>query len=145
TTFINDEDDHNVLKPPTRSLGWTKDGAYVLLSDNWDIWKVPVHGGPGVNLTVNGKKDAIRYRNRVSLNPDEKGIDLNTPQYFTMVGEWTKKSGIGRGDPVKPVVTRLLWDDADFGGIQRSKHGDTVIYTRETSNDYPDYYATDLT
>jgi dienelactone hydrolase len=143
TSFVNSEDDHNVVKPPTKSMGWSKDAASVLLSDNWDIWQVPVHGGPGVNLTGNGKKDAIRYRARLSLSPEEKGIDLGAPLYFSMLGEWTKQAGIGRVDPGKPGVTRLLWDDAEFGAVQKAKNGDVFLYTRETNKDYPDFYATD--
>ena len=62
-SFIDIEDDHNVVDPPTSALGWTSDNAYVLISDRWDIWKVPVAAGqPAVNLTVNGKKDKIRYQ-----------------------------------------------------------------------------------
>ena len=60
--FVDTEDDHNVVKPPRRPLGWSKDSSAVLLSDGWDIWKAPVHGGAGVNLTGNGKKDKIRYQ-----------------------------------------------------------------------------------
>ncbi len=52
TTFIDSENDVNVNKPPTPSLGWSKDGQYVLLSDGWDLWKVPAKGGAAVNLTV---------------------------------------------------------------------------------------------
>jgi dipeptidyl aminopeptidase/acylaminoacyl peptidase len=142
-SFINDEDDHNVVKPPTKNLGWSKDGAYVLLSDNWDIWKVPAHGGPGVNLTVDGKKSALRYRARMVLDPEEKGIDLDAPLYVSLLGEWTKKAGIGRVDPDKSGVTRLLWDDAEFASIQKARHGDVFLYTRETHTDYPDFYVTD--
>ena len=78
SVFWDQEDDHNIIKPPTNVVGWTKDGVSVLLSDNWDIWNVPVHGGQAVNLTVNGKKDRIRYQNRFRLDPDEKGIDLGS-------------------------------------------------------------------
>jgi dienelactone hydrolase len=142
-SFVNAEDDHNVAKPPTRAMGWSKDGAFVLLSDNWDVWKVPVHGGPGINLTEDGKKESIRYRLRIALDPKEKGIDLSAPIYFSMQSEWTKKAGIGRVDPGKPGVTRLLWDDAEFGALQKARHGDVFVYTRETHKDYPDYYVTD--
>jgi dipeptidyl aminopeptidase/acylaminoacyl peptidase len=142
-SFINTEDDHNVDRPPTRTMGWSKDGNFVLLSDNWDVWKVPVHGGPSVNLTEDGKKDAIRYRLRIPLDPEEKGIDLNAPIYFSMQGEWSKKAGIGRVDPNKTGVTRLLWDDAEFSTLQKARRADVFIYTRETHHDYPDYYVTD--
>ena len=67
------------------------------------------------NLTVNGKKDGIRYRRRFALDPEEKGIDLTKPLYVTVYGEWTKKAGIGRIDPGKPGV-----DDAAAGTTPRS-------------------------
>jgi len=76
TSFVNEDDDHNIVKPPDFPIDWTKDGVSILLSDGWDIWNVPVHGGKGVNLTVNGQKDQIRYRSRFMLDPEEKGIDL---------------------------------------------------------------------
>jgi dipeptidyl aminopeptidase/acylaminoacyl peptidase len=145
TSFVNGEDDHNVAKPPIRPVGWSKDGAFVLLSDNWDVWQLPVHGGSGVNLTVDGKKEAIRYRVRLRLDPEEKGIDLANAVYFSLYGEWTKKAGIGRLDPGKPGVTRLLWDDAEFSpfAVQKARGADVFAYTRETYKDCPEYYATD--
>ena len=57
-----------------------------------------------MNLTVNGKKDKIRYRSRYRLDPDEKGIDLAQPIYVRAYGEWTKKSGIGVIEPGKPGI-----------------------------------------
>jgi dipeptidyl aminopeptidase/acylaminoacyl peptidase len=142
-SFIDVEDDHNVAKPPGRPVGWSKDGAFVLLSDHWDVWKLPAHGGSGVNLTGNGKQDAIRYRSRIGLDPEEKGIDLSGPVYFSIYGEWTKKAGVARLDPGKTGTTRLLWEDAEIGGVQKAKNADVFLYTRETHKDSPDYYVTD--
>ncbi len=142
TSFVNTEDDHNVLDPPISPIGWTKDGISVLLYDNWDIWNVPVHGGESTNLTVNGKTDGIRYRSRYRLDPDEKGIDLSQPVYLGPSGEWTKKSGIGRIEKGKPGVKMLLWDDASFS-LTKAKKSDVYLYTKQTYKDYPDYYLTD--
>src|SRR5262249_31373415 len=81
-TFWDTESDVNQVKPPTTTIGWASDGSAVLISDDWDIWKVPVGGGQAVNLTVNGKKDKIRYQSRYRLDPDERGgIDLSKPLY----------------------------------------------------------------
>jgi dipeptidyl aminopeptidase/acylaminoacyl peptidase len=142
-SFVNDEDDHNVKQPPRFSLGWVKDGVSVLLSDGWDIWNVPVHGGKGINLTVNGKKDGIRYQTSITLDREEKGIDLSGPSFFTMYGEWTKKGGIARVDGGQPGAERLLWDDAAFGSLMKAKNADVFLYTRETHKDYPDFYVAD--
>lgn len=138
-TFWDTEDDHNVVKPPHRPVGWSKDSSAVLLSDGWDIWKAPAHGGEGVNLTVNGKKDKIRYRMRYRLDPDEKGIDLAQPIYVNAYGEWTKKSGVAVIPPGK-TAQMLAWDDASYTTLMKAKHADVYLYTRETVSEFPDFH-----
>lgn len=144
--FINTEDDHNVVNPPTGVIGWTKDGKGILVSDNWDIWQVPVEGGQYVNLTVNGRKDNIRYQRRFALEPIEErgeGIDMSKPQYFSVYGEWTKKGGIGRLAPGKPGVEVVLTGDAAFSRLIKAEKADTLLYTRETATEPADFYVTD--
>src|SRR6266404_9549579 len=138
TSFINTEDDHNQVKPPRQSFGWTKNSDAVLLSDGWDIWKAPVSGN-AVNLTVNGKKDQIRYRRSFRLDPEEKGIDTGTPLYVPVYGEWTKKGGIGLLEPGKSGVRMLQWDDAEFTQLIKAKNADTYLYTRETVKAFPNF------
>jgi dipeptidyl aminopeptidase/acylaminoacyl peptidase len=140
--FYNTEDDHNVVKPAQFPIGWSKNGVSVLLSDGWDIWNVPVHGGQATNLTVNGKKEGIRYQ-RYRLDPDEKGIDLSKPVYLGSYGEWTKKAGIARIDNGKPGATVLAWDDAAYNSLIKAKNAEKYFYTRETSDTYPDFYLAD--
>lgn len=139
TSFIDKEDDHNVVKPPVRPVGWVKGGNSVLLTDAWDIWNVSVSGGSGANLTVNGKKDSIRYRRRFRLDPDEKGIDLSLPVYLDALAERTKKTGIARVEGGKPGVEMLLWDDALHNVLIKAKSADVYVYTRETFDRAPDY------
>ncbi len=143
-SFVNTEDDHNVVKPPRPALGWTSDSGAVLLSDGWDIWKVPATGGSAVNLTGNGRKDAVRYRSISRLDPDEEGIDLAKPQYVSVFGEFTKKGGYAKLEPGKPGVQMLLWDDAAFG-LQKARKADVYFYTRSTYKDPHDLYVTDAT
>jgi dipeptidyl aminopeptidase/acylaminoacyl peptidase len=144
TSFIDTEDDHNVVDPPIAPyyFGWAKDGVSVLLYDNWDVWNVPVHGGKGVNLTVNGKQEGIRYQRRFRLDPEEKGIDLSQPLYISTYGEWTKKGGVSVVKKGKPGAEVLLWDDAVFS-ITKAKKAELFLFTKQTSKDYPDYYASD--
>ncbi len=142
TSFINTEDDHNVEKPAIPPMGWSKDGSAVLLFDNWDVWKVPVAGGAAVNLTVNGKKEGIRYLRRYSFDPEERGIDLTKPLYLAAYGERTKKEGFARVDAGKAGVTMKLWGDAKIG-VVKARKADTFLYTRQTVVDFPDYYVAD--
>jgi dipeptidyl aminopeptidase/acylaminoacyl peptidase len=146
-SFIDTENDTNVVKPPTGVIGWVSDSRSVLLHDNWDVWHVPVtEGVPAVNLTVNGRKDSVRYQNRFAIEPPQdrdKGIDLSKPLYFRAYGEWTKKGGIARINPGKPGVDMLFWGDAAYTRLTKAKNADRFIYTRETVGDPADYYITD--
>ncbi|MBD3414790.1 MAG: prolyl oligopeptidase family serine peptidase [Candidatus Aminicenantes bacterium] len=144
TSFIDTEDDHNVKKLPIYPTGWEKQGKSVLLYDNWDVWDVPVHKGEALNLTQIGKTKQIRFRRRFRLDPEEKGIDLEKPLYFSAYGEWTKKGGIALVNKNKPGAELLLWDDASFS-IRKAEHADVFLYTKQTYKHYPDYYVTDST
>ncbi len=141
-SFVDVENDQNVVKPPVRPVGWAADGRSVLLSDDYDVWQVPIGEGKAANLTVNGRRDQIRYRRRFALDEDEKGIDLGTPQYFEVYGEWTKKGGLVRLSP-GGVLERLFWDDALFSRVMKASKADVFAYTRETYKDSPDFYVTD--
>ncbi|MFN8574302.1 MAG: prolyl oligopeptidase family serine peptidase [Gemmatimonadaceae bacterium] len=142
TSFVDTEDDHNVDRPPTAALGWTSDGSAVLLSDNWDVWKVPAGPtGTAVNLTGNGRTERLRYQRRISYNSKEKGVDFSKPVYFSVYGEKTKKEGLVRLNPGKPME-RLLWDDAKYF-VRRARDTETFVYTKETFLDFPDYYVSE--
>jgi dipeptidyl aminopeptidase/acylaminoacyl peptidase len=146
TSFIDTEDDHNIVDPPTNVVGWTSDNAAVLISDRWDIWKISVAAGePAVNLTVNGRKDAIRYQQRVRIDPDERGIDLAKPQYFSAMSEWTKRGGYGVLEPGKAGLTMLVWEDAAVGRLAKAEKSDVWMYSRETPTEATGLYLTDST
>ena len=141
-SFINTEDDHNIVDPPRFPMGWSSDSRNVLLSDGWDIWQVPAAQGTAVNLTGNGTKDQIRYQQRFALDPDEIGIDLSKPLYVRTFGEWTKKNGIARIDPGKAGAKSVLWGDAAYNRLTKAKKADVIVYTKETRADAPNFFVT---
>ena len=159
TVFADTSDDHNnLVTPPVAPIGWSKDGNAVLVSDAFDVWRVPVNGGTAVNLTVDGKKNQIRYQRLYAFERAGRGgaapagrggrggggfadgIDLSQPLYFATYGEWTKKEGLSRVDPSKPGAERLVWDDAKFA-YQKARDAEVYLYTRQTANDFPNYYV----
>ena len=159
TEFADTSDDHNnLVTPPVPPLGWAKDGSAVLLSDGFDVWKVPVHGGAAVNLTGNGKRDQIRYERLYDFDQTGRGtrpaggrggfggrgapmeIDLSKPLYFATYGEWTKKEGLSRVEAGKTGADRLVWEDAKLS-FEKAKYADVYLYTRQTSVDFPDYFV----
>jgi dipeptidyl aminopeptidase/acylaminoacyl peptidase len=154
--FTDTSDDHNPLvAPPTQVLGWAKDGAAVLISDGFDVWKVPTNGGTATNLTVDGKSKGIKYQRLYSFETPGAagggrggrggggaagGVDLTKPMYFGTYGERTKKEGISKVDPSKPGAQPLVFDDARYA-FQKAKDADVYVYTKQTAIDYPNYFV----
>ena len=139
-SFINTEDDHNVDRPPTQVMGWSKDGNAVLISDNWDMWKVPITGSGHVNLTVNGKATKTRYQRRINTDPRERGVDLTKPIHMVAMQELTKKEAFVRIDPAKPGATvQGGWKDARISPM-RARDAEVWVSTIQTFARYPDYW-----
>jgi dipeptidyl aminopeptidase/acylaminoacyl peptidase len=161
--FADTSDDHNnIVTPPDPPVAWSKDGNSVLVSDAFDVWKLPVNGnGVATNLTVDGKQSQIRYQRlypfggagRQSPNGGGRGgrggrggagftdgVDLSQPLYFSMYGEWTKKEGLARVDAAKPGAQRLVWDDAKYS-FEKAKDADVFAFTRQTAIEFPNYYV----
>ena len=170
TSFVNTEDDHNNILPlaiPAR--GWSKDGSAVILSDNWDLWKVPTAAtGVAVNLTGDGKAKQIRYRQFYTWADDSPaaaagaggrggrgggrggrggapnaGIDLTKPLYIATYGEWTKKEGVSRVDPGTAGAKSMLFEDAKYG-FTKARDTDQFVYTRQTFVEYPNFWVSDM-
>jgi dipeptidyl aminopeptidase/acylaminoacyl peptidase len=141
--FWNDEDDHNVVKPPAAPpFGWSRDSRFVILRDNWDLWRIPVSGGAAVNLTGNGKASGTRYQARVGAAPRERGIDLTRPLFVETYGERSKKEGLVSVDAQRGGARVLAWEDAKVD-YRRARDADVWAYTRQTFVDFPDFYAAD--
>jgi dipeptidyl aminopeptidase/acylaminoacyl peptidase len=155
TSFVDTEDDHNNLFPPSnQAFGWTKDNSAVLLSDGWDIWKVPVDGGAAVNLTGNGKKDQIRYRGinttwtlpagRRTASMLQQGIDMSKPLFISTYGEWTKKEGVSRVDAGKTGATPIFFEPASYA-VTKARDAETFVFTKQTFAEYPNYWLANPT
>ena len=140
-SFVDMEDDHNVINPPRRTIGWATEGDHVFLSDGWDIWKVSVDGIGAENLTLNGKAEQIRYSKPHQFDPDVEGIDFSQPVYISAYGEWTKKAGFARIDPGTVGVKMLIWEDARFGSLEKLKDQDVYSYSRSTWKDSMNYFV----
>jgi dipeptidyl aminopeptidase/acylaminoacyl peptidase len=138
--FGDTADDHNnLVPPPFQPMGWSKDGSAVILTDGWDAWRVPTHGGTAVNLTVDGLKTGKHYQRRYVFDPKEKGVDMSKPLYFATYGEWTKKEGLARVDARRAGATNLVFDDAKLNFL-KARDADVFLFSRQTYVDFPNYY-----
>jgi hypothetical protein len=155
-SFINEESDQTskvypdrLQKPPFGVAGWTEDDATVLLYDKYDLWSVASDGSGAERLT-DGASEQIRHR---LIRPDRGGrgdprssfrgyewIDLDKPMYFSLYGEWTKKSGYGLLRP-RRTVERLVWLDKNVGSLAKAEDADMFGYIVQAYDDSPDIFV----
>jgi acetyl esterase/lipase len=139
TSFIDRESDQtSPQKPPFGVAGWTKDDGAVLLNDKYDVWLIASDGSKSERLT-GGAAEQVRHR-LVRLDPDEEWIDVSKPIYFSMVGEWTKKSGYARREP-SGAVTRLVWMDKGVASLAKAKQAGVYAYVVQDYDDSPDLFV----
>jgi len=161
-SFVDAEDDHPYERPIYGVAGWSQDGRSVLLNHRFDLWRLPLDGSKGVNLT-GGVGDAQQIQFRLVRfdengqvrgggggggggfgggfgNQDDEGVDLSQPLLLSAYGEWTKKSGYWRMTPnAKPAP--LTWDGKAIGQVEKAAHADRLIFTQQTFSEFPDYWS----
>lgn len=145
-TFVNQEFDRPGPRPSYGVAGYASDGRSVIVNHRYDLWQLPLDGGPARNLT-NGvgteREMRFRYVRTEPIDPaaprrvrtgDE--IDLSKPITLSAYGEYTKKAGFYTlaGRRLEPLV----YDDAIFSTPVRARHADRVLFTRQTVTEFPD-------
>ncbi|MGW8266851.1 MAG: prolyl oligopeptidase family serine peptidase [Longimicrobiales bacterium] len=141
-------------KPPFGTAGWTTGDAAVLLYDDYDLWAVASDGSGAERLT-DGASEQVRHRlvrldgglfggfrsfSPPSASPEEEWIDLDEPQYLSLYGEWTKRSGYGVLRPGQGVE-RLVWLDKNVGSLAKAKKADAFSYVAQAYDDSPDIFV----
>ncbi|KEO72842.1 S9 family peptidase [Anditalea andensis] len=129
-------------KPPYGVAGWSKDGRYVIVNHQYDLWLLAIDGSKAENLTRIGSKNEIRFRYE-NINTDEEWIDLSKPLMLNAYGEWTKKSGyytVTKGNDPQP----LIFEDAMVGSLHKARLADKVVFTKQTFNEFPNYHVSNI-
>jgi dipeptidyl aminopeptidase/acylaminoacyl peptidase len=155
-SFINEESDQtskvfpdDLQKPPFGVSGWTVDDDTVLIYDKYDLWSVAADGSGAERLT-DGASDEVRHRliradrggreAPGSSSPGHQWVDLREPMYFSLYGEWTKKSGYGLLRP-RRGVERLVWIDKNVGSLAKAEDADAYAYITQAYDDSPDIFV----
>ncbi|WP_316750122.1 S9 family peptidase [Pedobacter gandavensis] len=141
-SFVDELDDHNVLKPATSNFGWTADSKYALIKDNYDLWRISADGKTAVALSDNWKSKKLQVQGRSFSYPKEKGTDLSKDQYYTIFNNQNKKSGIGILEAGKTSIKPLFLDDHIYGGISKATDGNVFIYAKQDNEKSAEVYAT---
>lgn len=141
STFRNTTSDSTSPSIPMFGTGgWAKDDAAVLVYDEFDIWQVAPDGSGGKKLT-DGRAEAVRHR-IASVTTSSDGLDLSQPQFVSLFGDRSKKSGYGR---LKPGggVDRLIFADRAVAQLAKAKDADVYVHVEQNYDDSPDAFISD--
>jgi len=141
TSFIDELDDHNVKKPSTPSFGWSADSKYVLIKDNYDLWKISADGKNVTALTDTWKSKKQSVQGRLGIYVDEKGTDLSKDQYFSVFNSDNKKSGFGLLKAGSDAVKVLFIDDNAYGNFNKATKAQVFTYSKENNLQSPEFFA----
>lgn len=142
------DEDHDTPDEPAGYgvAGWLADDSAVLVYDKFDVWRFEVPSGRAVNLTKGeGRAARIRFR-VVRLDPDAPGFARNERLLLSASDERDKSEGFWTARAGTPGVTALLEEPRKFTVVAKAKRSDTLLYTRESYEEFPDLWAagTDL-
>jgi dipeptidyl aminopeptidase/acylaminoacyl peptidase len=137
-------EDHDTPSPPSsyRVAGWMEKGESVLIYDRYDIWRADLRTGNMLNLTAGeGRKDRRVFRIRKMDNEPFFG---NTEQIFIEgFSDKTKERALYLARPDRQGVRLVLDAGKNLRMQLLSNDKKTVVYSRESYNEFPDLWVTD--
>lgn len=140
------DEDNDVPDWPSSysAAGWSRDDAFFLVYDKYDIWKVaPDRSVPAVNLTVNGREKGITYR--YSVTKEEEYIDIESDMFLTAFNNITKGYSyhiLNLRQGKEPAM--LYGGDMMLTTPVRAKESPVYMFTRESFTEFPDIWVADL-
>jgi dipeptidyl aminopeptidase/acylaminoacyl peptidase len=142
------DEDHDTPGEPRGYgvAGWMADDSAVLIYDKFDIWRFEIPTGRASNLTKGeGRKARTQFR-VIRLDREAPGFARNERLLLSSVNERDKSEGFWTARVATPGVVRLLEEPRKFTVLAKAKRSDTLLYTRESYEEFPDLWIarTDL-
>jgi dipeptidyl aminopeptidase/acylaminoacyl peptidase len=145
--FFNEEHDTPDTPPAYGSAGWTKDGKWALIYDDYDVWGFSADGLAMKKFT-DGRQVHTQFRivrlDAAADEDEERGIDPAKPLLLRAEDTETRETGfysLGNLDSATPQ--KLLMGPKNYRTLGKAKDADVVMLTATTFHDEPDIQITD--
>lgn len=142
--FFNEDHDYP-RKPPGYGLaGWVENDKAVLIYDKYDIWQFSTKAGKPINLTNGmGRKKRITFR-VLRLDPEKKFFADKETLLLSSYYNLEKYYGFFSSRVGEPEVKKLIEEKKRFRFLAKAKKADVLMYTRESFEEFPDIWISDL-
>jgi len=142
--FYDEDNDRPQNASSYRISGWIKEDKAVLLYDKFDIWRFSTKDGQAVNLTGGeGRKNQLTFRT-LQLDSDLSFFEDNERLYLSSYSNLEKNFGFYSCRADRSGVEKLLEENKRFGFLSKAKNADTVMYTREDFEEFPDIWTNNM-
>lgn len=144
--FFHEDHDRTNEPKPFGIAGWSEDERFVYIYDRYDIWRIDPAGErvPVCITKTYGRRNNIRLRylrldNSLEFLPQNEEVILSAFDEGTMsAGFYSTRFNTAREpDP-------LVFDSCHYSGVRMAKDAGKIIWTRETVNEFPDLWISNL-
>lgn len=125
--------------PPFGTGQWAEDDEWLLVYDEFDVYKVWPDGSEYKKVT-DGAEDEIVYR-QTRLDYEEDALGENDLIYLSKYGYYTKDRGyarLDRGDR----LTELIYDSKMINRLDKADKADRFVFMMESATESPNFYHT---
>lgn len=146
TPFSNEDHDYPSTVPGYGIAGWTENDRSVLIYDKYDIWEFfPGSNAIKFNCLTDGtgRKSKLIFR-ILKTDPEAKFFKKNEKCLLTAYSDEEKYTAFYRATVGKQGVERLLQEKKKFRFLKKAKKADRFIFTRESFDEFPDIWVSDM-
>jgi len=143
-SFADEDHDYPSSAPGYGFGPWLKNDAGFLVYDKYDVWQFNTESKAGFALTAGkGRTQKIQYRLEGLVdNPDEPAeLAYNATVLLHGYSDKTKADGFYQATLGEAGVKTLMQGEYKLTVLGRSKDGDTIVFSKERFDLFPDVYT----
>lgn len=143
-SFADEDHDYPSSAPGYGFGPWLKNDAGFLVYDKYDVWQFNTESKAGFALTAGkGRTLKIQYRLEGLVdNPDEPTeLAYNATVLLHGYSDKTKADGFYQATLGEAGVKTLMQGEYKLTVLGRSKDGDTIVFSKERFDLFPDLYT----
>ncbi|MGI2901512.1 prolyl oligopeptidase family serine peptidase [Shewanella algae] len=147
-SFADEDHDYPSAAPGYGFGPWLEDDSGLLVYDKYDIWQFDTRSHDGFMLTGGeGRKQQQSLRIEALAQPDKAypaTVARNQAVLLQGYSHKTKADGFYRAVIGRAQLTPLLTNDNKLSVLARADKGDTLLFSQERYDSYPDLYSSAL-
>lgn len=143
-SFADEDHDYPSSAPGYGFGPWLKNDAGFLVYDKYDVWQFNTESKAGFALTAGkGRTQKIQYRLEGLVDNPEEPTELvyNATVLLHGYSDKTKADGFYQATLGEAGVKTLMQGEYKLTVLGRSKDGDTIVFSKERFDLFPDLYT----